>query len=220
MKNDKIWYLSQIDILSAMSDIDMSHMEGITQMTTAPKYSPIYLPGDPANSIYLLKRGRVRISKLSEEGKQMTLSILEPGNIFGEYALIDDSNHQTIAEAMLDTMLCVVQKEDFEAFLKEHPEVNLKVTKWIGQRLHNIENKVEDLVFKSAEQRLEELLVKLSEEYPQPVGDGVQIDLTLTHQDMGELTNIARPTVTDLLKRLESKGKIRVNKRKITVLAS
>lgn len=217
----KLWYLSKINLFSAMSPEDMRQMEKMTQMFTISKSELIYLPGTPAKSIYLLKRGRVRISRLSPEGKQITLSILEAGNIFGELALIEEEGSwDSLAESMEETLLCMVRKEDFESFLQRHPELNLKVTKWMGLRLHQVSNQLDALVFKSAEQRLQDLLVQLSQKYRKPVADGIQINLTLTHQELGELTNIARPTVSELLQRLQKKGRIRLEKRRIVVLNS
>ncbi len=219
VEESKVWYISQLDWFKAMTQYDIERMSEIAHLDNIPRWDPIYLPGDPARSIYFLKKGRVRISRLSEEGKQVTLSILEPGSIFGELAILDgDTPHENIAEALEDTLICQADREDFERFLKNHPELSLRVTKWMGLRLRQVENKVEDLVFKSAIQRLQSLLLKLSEDYAKPMEDGVLINLPLTHQDLGELTNIARPTVTDLLKKLEKQGFLRFQKRRIVVL--
>lgn len=216
---NKVWFISQIDLFQAMTQFDMERMGEISHMDKIPRWSPIYLPGDPAASIYFLKQGRVRISRLSEEGKQITLSILEPGSIFGELSILDgNAPHDNIAEAVEDTLLCHVQREDFENYLKNHPELSLRVTKWMGLRLRQIENKVEDLVFKSAAERLKSLLLRLSLDYPKAVADGILVNLPLTHQDLGELTNIARPTVSEQLKKLEQQGFLRFEKRRIVVL--
>ena len=211
-EHPKLWYLSQINLFKAMSSAEMEQMREITVMHTIPKWSPIYLPGDPAEAIYLLKSGRVRISRLSEEGKQIILTYLEAGNIFGELALIEaGAVHENIAEAVEDTLLCLIRTNDFEDFLKAHPDLSLRITKWMGLKLRQIENKVEDLVFKTAEERLKTLLQNLARDYAKPQEDGVMINIPLTHQNLGELTNIARPTVTDLLKRLEDKEFIRLS---------
>lgn len=217
----KMWFLSQINLFSAMTPQDMQQMESITSMCQTAKNEIVYLPGDPADSIYLLKQGRVRISRLSEDGKQMTLSLMEPGSIFGELALLDDQSEQdSIAEALEDTILCIIRKVDFEKFLEMHPTLNLKVTKLIGFRLRQVTNQMESLIFKSAEQRLADLLQRLSRDYPKVVSDGVMINLNVTHRELGELTNIARQTVTELLQRLVEKGIIRFEKRRIVVIGS
>lgn len=220
-EHKKIWHLSKIKILSAMSKTDMDRMGKISHMESTAKYQPIYLPGDPATSVYMLKQGRVRISSLSEEGKQVIHSILGPGNIFGELSLVDDEGeHESMAEALEDTLLCIIHKKDFEAFLESHPQLNLKITKLMGLRLKQVTSRVQDLVFKTAEQRLESVLQYLSHEHGESAPDGTLINLPLTHQDIGELTNLARPTVSDLLKRLQEQRKIRIQKRRIVWLKS
>lgn len=217
----KLWYLSKIHLFSSMSPEEMKMMESISQMETTLKYTPIYLPGDPANSVYLLKKGRVRISSLSTEGKQVIHSILGPGNVFGELSLVDDDGeHDSLAEAIDDTLLCSIHKKDFEHFLEQHPHLSLKVTKLIGFRLKQVTSRVQDLVFKNAEERLESVLKHLSEEHGQAHPQGKLINLPLTHQDLGELTNLARPTVSEMMKRLEAEGKIQVQKRKIILMQS
>ena len=199
-----------------MSSEDMSHMDKISHMESTSKFQPVYLPGDPASSVYLLKKGRVRISSLSEEGKQVIHSILGPGNIFGELSLVDEAGeHDSMAEALEETLLCIVHKKDFEAFLESHPQLNLKVTKLMGMRLRQVTSRVQDLVFKTAEQRIESVLKYLSQEHGETLSEGSLINLPLTHQDLGELTNLARPTVTELLKQMQIQGKIRFQKRKI-----
>lgn len=214
----KLWYLSQIKIFASMTPPEMEELARITRMTTTPKYQAIYLPGDAADAVYLLKKGRVRISKLSSEGKQVTLALLEPGDIFGELALMDDGGPQeTIAEALEETLLCLIPKADFEMLLRRYPDVSLRVTKFIGWRLRSVENKVEDIVFRSAPGRLAHLLLKLADDYGQPGPDGTMIGVKFTHQNIAELINATRQTVTELLNQFESRGLIATAKRRLVL---
>jgi len=215
----KLWYLSKIQLFSAMSHHDMEQMERMSQMETTAKYEPIYLPGDAATSVYFLKKGRVRISSLSHEGKQIIHSILAPGNVFRELSLVDeDGEHDSLAEALDETLLCTIHKKDFEDFLYSHPQLNFKVTKLIGFRLKQVTSRVQDLVFKSAEERVESVLQHLSLEHGQALDGDTLINLPLTHQDLGDLTNLARPTVSEIMKRLQAQGKIYTQKRKIILV--
>lgn len=217
----KLWYLSNIKLFADIPDKDMQEMENKALMHSKVKYEPIYLPGEPANSVYILKKGRIRISSISAEGKQVIHSILGPGHIFGELSLIDDdSEHESLAEAIDETLFCTFHKKDFEAFLQQHPQLNLKVTKLIGFRLKQITSRVQDLVFKSAEERVESVLNHLVEEHGQSHTKGRLINLPLTHQDLGDLTNLARPTVSEIMKRLQTEGKIQIEKRKIILVQS
>ena len=84
IQNKKLWYLKRINVFSGLSRGEMRELKRITRMVSYRKNETIYLPGDPSETVFLLKKGRVKISKLSEEGKEVTLAILEPGEIFGE----------------------------------------------------------------------------------------------------------------------------------------
>lgn len=216
--HSKLWYLSRINLFADMTPPEMAELARITRMEEATRYQAIYLPGDAADAIYLLKQGRVRISKLSPEGKQVSLVILEPGDIFGEMALVDEgAPRDTIAEALEDTVLCLVRKEDFEALLRRHPKVNLRVTKFIGWRLRRVESKIEDMVFRSVPARLAHLLLQLAADYGRPDGTGTLIGARFTHQDLAELINASRQTVTELLNRFQAEGIIHAAGRRLIV---
>jgi len=214
----KLWYLSQIKIFADMTPPEIEKIAQVTHMSAIPKYRSIYLPGDPANSIYFLKKGRVRISKLSQDGKQITLAVLEPGDIFGEMALIDAGARDTIAETQEETLLCLIPKADFEALLKKSTNVSLRVTKVIGLRLRTVENQIENLVFRSAPARLAHLLLQLAEDHGKQVPNGLLIGVAFTHQNIADLINVTRTTVTELLTQFRNDKLITTIKRRIMLL--
>ncbi len=74
----KLWYLKRINLFSEMSEAEMKELENITRMEAVKRKKPIYLPGDPGDSVFLLKSGKVKISKSSEDGREITIAILEP----------------------------------------------------------------------------------------------------------------------------------------------
>lgn len=217
----KYWHLVHHKLLSEAAANDPEMLDQVTHLKTISKGEIVYLPGDPANTVYILKQGRVRVSRVSSEGKQMTLLILEPGTIFGEMALLDSqTRHENLAETLEDSCLCWIGKKDFERFLKRHPELNFKILKLMGERLREIENSLEAVVFMSVEQRLQKALRKLAREYGQKTPDGVLIQLRITHEEIGHLINATRPTVTEILQRLQHENKIRIIQRRILVLPS
>ena len=148
----KLWHLTHLAILSECALQDLEYLSGICHLDTIPKGSVIYLPGDPADTVYFLKQGRVKVSRLSEDGKQMTLLVLEQGTLFGEMAILDPiHHHENIAEAMEDVLLCHTPKSHFEDFLGRHPKLSLQIAKLMGSRLKQIENRLEDILFLSVE---------------------------------------------------------------------
>ncbi len=212
----KLWYLNQFELFAELSEPDIDALAGIMNQKTFPKGDAIYFPGDPAKTIYLLIKGRVRITQISDEGKEAILAILAPGDIFGELALLDDEGvRNEIVEAMEDCLICYIAKSDFEGFLIQKPALNLKVTKFIGLRLRRIENQIYNLIFKDAFSRLESLLERLAEDYGEPHPEGVLITIKLTHQDLGNLINATRPTVSEYLAELKKQGRIQTLGHKI-----
>ena len=176
---EKIWYLKNINIFRDLTEADLSVLDRITYMKGYSRREQVYSQGDPGDVVYLLKEGRVKIYKLSADGKQLTLEILEPGEIFGEMALVDDSPRDTIAETLDDSLLCVMRRRDFELLLRKKPDLAMRVTKLIGARRRQIENQLENLVFRSAPSRLALLLIFLGGRYGVHDSRGIILNIKL-----------------------------------------
>ncbi len=131
---NKIWHLKRFRIFAHLSDPEMEWINAISQMRRLKKGEPLYLPGDARNSLYFIKTGRVKISLLSKEGKELTIDYIEAGEILGELALVDDSPEGTMAEAVEETALCSISRSDFERLMAEKPRIAFEITKLIGLR--------------------------------------------------------------------------------------
>ncbi|HIE65387.1 MAG: cyclic nucleotide-binding domain-containing protein [Nitrospira sp.] len=121
MLKSKIWYLKKIRLLKKMTLEEMKKLDRITRMESV-KTPPIFFPGDPSQQVYLLKEGRVKISRVSEDGREVTIALLEPGEIFGELEVLDDSQ------------ICIINKERFLSMVRKKPEFSFRLTKLIGLR--------------------------------------------------------------------------------------
>ncbi|MEW6543119.1 MAG: Crp/Fnr family transcriptional regulator [Nitrospirota bacterium] len=214
----KLWYLKHIRLFSGLSPIELQEMERMTRMQEVKKRQPLYLPGDPSSNVYLLKQGRVKIASTAPSGKEVTFEILEPGDVFGELEVLEHSPRETAAEALDDTLICVIQREDFERYLATHPTVSGKLTKLIGLRLRKIQSRVEDLVFRDVPARLAHLLLELSKTEGVPDGTGVRLRAKLTHQEMANLIGCSRETVSTTIGQFREQGLIRIDGRSLTIL--
>lgn len=214
----KLWYLKKFNIFKEFDPEEMESLVHITHMDKVQAGQPLFLPDDPSDKVYLLKEGRVKISKVSEDGKELTLAILEQGEIFGELALVDEGPRETIAETLEDTFICVIGRQDFERLLETKPKIALHVTKLIGLRRKAIEAKVEDLVFKDVSSRLAKLLLELADTYGTQVSNGMRIDVKLTHQELANLIGSTRETTTATLNELKRLGFIEMEKRRLIVV--
>ncbi len=214
----KLWYLKQVKLFSDLSDVEMDQMNQMTRMEAFKKKQPIYLPGDPGDYVYLLKSGRVKISKIGDDGKELTLAVLEPGEIFGEVEVLEETTRDSVAEVIDDADICLIKREDFEHFLKNQPQCSFKLTKLIGFRLKQIENRIEDIVFRDAPARLAHLLINLADSFGRDIPEGRALKTKITHQELANLIGTTRETVSLTLGQFRQAGLISMEKRQIIIL--
>ena len=215
---NKLWYLKHIHLFEGISPSEMQEMEKITRMEEVKKRQPLYLPGDPSSSVYLLKKGRVKIANSAPSGKEVTFEILEPGEVFGELEVLDDAPRSTSAEALDDTLICVIPRKDFDQYLAMHPSVTVKLTKLIGLRLRKIQSRVENLVFRDVPARLAHLLLELRKTDGVTDKQGIRLRAKLTHQEMANLIGCSRETVSTIIGQFRDQGFIQMDGRSITIL--
>ena len=215
---DKHWYLKQIDLFSEMTKEEMDRVDEISRMKELRRGEIIYMPEDMSESVYLLKKGRVKISGLSQEGKEVTMDIIGPGEIFGELSLVDKGPRETIAEVLDDALLCVISRNNFEMLIRSKPDLAFKVTALIGSRRRVIESRLEDLVFRDVSARLAKLLLQLTEDYGQVREKGIIVDVKLSQQELANLIGSTRETTSHFLNLFKKKGFIDYDKSKIVIL--
>ena len=213
----KIWYLKKINLFKSMSQEEMMQLAQKVVEKSFRKKETIYLPGQPGNHVYLLKKGVVKISRITNDGRELTLALLKPGEIFGELEAMGEGNRDGQAEAHSDVLICALNKNDLMNMLKMKPDLGIRLSKLIGFRRHTIENRLENLVFRAIPEKLAALLLELSEQFGEESLEGIKINLSLTHQDLANLIGATRPTVSETLIDFKNKGLIDVKGKSILI---
>jgi CRP-like cAMP-binding protein len=214
----KLWYLKNVNLFHGMSEAQMQMVEQRTVMREIRRKEVLYLPGDAGDRIYLLKRGIVKISTLTGEGKEIILALLRPGEVFGEEAVLDEAPRDHMAEAYDDALLCVITRQDFLGILRAHPEMAFKVTKLVGFRLKTLRNRVEGLLFKGAPARLAQTLLDLARDHGVQDSGGVLLPLKLSQQDLANLIGVTRESVNLALADFRSRGLVEQDGRHLRIL--
>jgi CRP/FNR family cyclic AMP-dependent transcriptional regulator len=156
----------------------------------------------------MLKKGAVKINKLSPEGRVITLDILKGGTLLGELGAIENADRDETAEVIDDCLICIMSKANFDEMLKMVPGLSIRLNKIIGFRRRKIENKLLDLLYSSVEERLAKTLIHLLDDFGIPDGDAYILKVKLTHQDLSELIASTRETTTTTLNSLKKAGLI------------
>jgi len=134
-KKSKLWYFENFSLLDVLCNKEKEFLDQKAVMRSAPKNKILYFPEDVSNSIYLLKQGRVKISKMAENGKEVILTILGPGEVFGEMSITGQGKREEIAEVMDDAVICIINISDLQTMMEKNFRFNMQLTKFIGFRL-------------------------------------------------------------------------------------
>jgi len=213
----KLWYLENFNLFSEMAQKSMEEMGRKSKMKTNKKKEIIYFPDERSDAIYILKEGKVKISRIAEDGRTTTMQLIGPGEIFGEGSILGQEKHENIAEVMEDAVICTISKNMFQEMMKDNPALNMSITKFIGFRLQTIQSHVEDLVFKNAQERIESFLKRYVKNFGKQMVDGWIVRPFLKHQEIADLTATARQTVNMVLNELADQGTIKYTRRFLQV---
>ncbi len=213
---DKVWYLARINLFAGLGDSEMRQIAERAAMREFSRGKVILHPNEPQEMVYLIKEGRVKISRYSPDGREQILTLLESGDVFGEFALVKEAEPVHV-EAFEDTLICALSRDDFLALVRRQPEVMLHVVKVLAERLRGAEEEIADLVFQDVSGRLASLLLRLAEAYGQKNGSGLRLILRITHQDIASMIGATRETVTSTLSRFRDAGLIATEHRSIMI---
>jgi len=207
MDSNKLWFLKRINLLRSLDSDGIQRVDRVATHRRVQRRELIFGPEDRGDAIYLLKQGRVKLSRFDDRGREITLAILEEGEFFGEEALAGAERRNAYAEALEESLVCRVDRADFESLLEDHPTLALDVAKQISERLLGARERIEALAFQDVPQRLAAVLTDLARTHGAPDPDGgIRIQIRLTHQELASLVVSTRETTTTLLNRFKREG--------------
>ncbi len=207
-KRTKIWYLQNFNLFKEVEDKTIADLAVLSQMNYTNKKEVVYFPEEPSNTIYMLKSGKIKVSRISPDGQSVTLALLGAGEIFGESAILGQETHQNIAEVVEDAVVCAIDRKAFLEILEKSNALSRKVRTHLGRRIRKVESQIENLVFKDAHERVVNFLLRYMDDFGKQMVDLWEVRPFLTHQEIAELTATSRQTVNAILNELKSKGKI------------
>lgn len=202
---EKLWYLKKMDIFKGLSDEQYAIIDKDSVFKAIKKHETVPFKGTADHYIYFLKQGKIKIMKFMPDGRAITLDILKEGTLFGEMGLMLDNYYgeDYIAEALENSLLCVMKRENFDRLINSNPSLSKKITKIVGLRIKKIENKLADLLYSTVEERLAKTLFNLSEEFGVYEQNNLVLKIKLTHHDIADLVASTRETVTVVLNRFK-----------------
>ncbi len=207
---NKVWYLQQSRLFSDTGDGEVAAYQHLFRMQVLPNRTRVFDVGDPARIVYLVKYGKVRIARLTPDGKEVTVAVLGSGDIFGEETLFDATQpRSTIAICLEETLLCMSRADELLALLSTDPQIALNVAKILSGRLDDASETIEDVAFAKVPDRIVHFFQRLSHEHGRRTTGGIAIDVALTHGDIASAVGSTRETVSLELSKLVKAGRVK-----------
>jgi CRP-like cAMP-binding protein len=207
--------ITRVPIFNHLDDEQLDEIISTTRTAHFKKGDIIYHAGQESDSLYIVSKGRIRIYRLSESGREQLLRILQPGDFTGELALFRRSVHESFAEAMVDTDVCMIVRDDLEKFLMQYPTIALRILNEFSNRLDESEKQAARVATERVETRIALYLLECMENQ----GTGMEITLPMTRKDLASYLGTTPETISRKLAELETLGYIRqMTSRKIQIL--
>ena len=202
--------IKSIPYFSGLSPAELDSVKGLISERQAERGEFILLEGDPADALYFVISGVVKVFKTSAEGKEQILQLIRPGESFNDVPIFDEGPNPASAQAMGPVVLYRIKVSDMRGILRNHPQVALNVVRLLSQKLRNLVSLVEDLSFKHVTARLAKILLEYA-------GDGSGPRQRLTQQEMAAIAGTAREIIGRSLKELEGEGVIKLDHHRIVI---
>lgn len=203
--------LSIVPIFSTLSQSEMAEIEMIAINKTYLKGELIYTPGDLSKNLYVVYQGKIKISRISEEGKEQVIRVVGPGDFMGELSLFSSLPMTDFSEAIEKTSICMIDGKVLKDLMTTHPQIMFKIMDELSKRLEIIESLLEDINLHSVEWRLAQYLLKSMDE-------NNVVNLNLTRGYLASYIGMSQETLSRKLSLFEEQGIIhQMGHRKIII---
>jgi CRP/FNR family transcriptional regulator len=187
-------------------EVEVLSQEALRKKSTTGQ--ALFLQGDPTDEMFLIKGGRVKLSKVLEDGTELTLDIRKAGDFVGENMFSEEGHYPVSAYCLEDTLTCGFSRSQFEQLVLQHPKVGLQIIKNLSERITWLTQRVGSLAVTNIEDRLYRVLTSVAKEHGTISPQGIMIQFPLTHEDLSFLTGAHRVSITRAMKALKAAGKI------------
>lgn len=182
------------------------------------KNTAIYCEGDALNHLYYVKEGSVKVSKVSDDGKDLILNYFFPGDLFGEYRLNGDQLATFSAEAVEDCKIGILSFEDLNNCISQHGELGLSFSEWLSKMQWFTQLKLRDILFHGKNGALASTLIRAANTYGLREGERIIISQKMTNYDLANLIGATRETVNRLMSQFQKDGLVDVHNSRISII--
>jgi CRP/FNR family transcriptional regulator, cyclic AMP receptor protein len=206
-QDNKYWYMRNHKLFDQLTAAEVEDLCIVSNMKSAKKNDTVFFSESEVKKIFILKVGLVKICREDEGGREIITEMLTEGDIFGH--INQQANRSEYAKVVSDDVkLCFFEAENFKRILQKNPNLSVKFTEAVNEKLVSFQQKYEDLIFKDVDTRIHDFFKRYAMHHGILKGQRVEMDMLLTHQDIADYIASSRQSVTTIINRLVEKGKI------------
>lgn len=209
--------LAEIELFSELAQGELAEIAKVAQLRALPTDTTIFHEGDPADAVFVVVNGRVKVVTTSSDGKEFILSVLGAGQVFGEMGLLEVAPRSASVVSITEVELLVIKRDDFDHLLTASPTISRKLMAILSRRLRRANSKMESLAYMDVAGRLARYLLDMALDHGQRLGNGWVVVRRPTHSDIAHSIGTSRETVSRLINEFEE-GFGLVNKGKFTYI--
>lgn len=213
----KAGLLREVDLFSGLSPSELRQISQTLPMQTCRVGGLVTSPDEDDEKLYIVKRGRVRLYRLTPDGKQLTLDILDKGRIVGRMSWLGQELAGVYAEAVEDALICSFTPGELTRLIDRYPAIGVNIIRYLSERLAASEREREIMAFRSVEQRLAARLIELADRFGIAGDDGVEIDARLTQQELADMIGTSRETLATTVSSMRGRGILDMKQQRVMV---
>lgn len=209
--------LGRIWIFQGLAADELSHLAALARTRVYKPRETIVEKGDPARQLFVLLRGRAKVATRGADGSDTGLNVMGPGEVFGEIGILDGQPRSATVSTLEECEMAVLEVDAFRDFLAAHPSVGIKLLAVLAGRVRDLTTRLEDRTFLEVPARLAKQLLWLAENHGEPSGNGAQIELRLSQQELGDLIGATRESVNKYLSEWTRNGVLRQGRDRVEI---
>lgn len=215
---DKLKLLANVELFSGFSDKQLAGVSQVAHVKTLERRDELFHKGDEGGEVYVVSSGKLKALTTSTGGDDVVFSILGPGEVFGEVALLGATRRTATVSAIEDCTLVVINRRDFMSYVKTDPDIAVKLLSVLATRLRRVSELVEDTLFLNLPLRLAKKLLSLGRIYGKSTPEGLRIDLKLSQEEWGDLVGATRESVNKQMRQWIEAEIVRMDKGYVVIL--
>ncbi len=216
--SEKLGLLRELDLFRGLSDDDIEAIGHATTMTFCTPGQLLLSPDDPPERIHIVKKGKVRVYRMTPDGKQLTLDIYDRGTIVGDMRMLgQDRLPEAYVEAVEEGVICTLTPDELRRLIERYPTIGVNVISHLASRLQEAERELEAMAYQRVGQRLARRLIDLGQRFGAKSVRGTLIQARLTQQELADMIGTTRETLAHTIGDFRRRGLISTERQQVVI---